>query len=183
MCDSNKEERAFQETGGSFKSQRKKVIYFSSGETLEEDSEEDEEEEENKASARQAFREPTEKAKSLWKNAVVLVGRKSLRSCDFLGERMAGLLGLNAAKYQYAIDEYHRDNTVTAGDGSKPTHKGHCEAGAETIQLSTTRHSIIEYGATTSNVALPGFVTSNDMNSDNGNQGAHNKGYEADNEE
>lgn len=186
MCDSNKEKATFnfQETafGGSVKSQRKKVIYFSSGETLE-DSDEEEEEEEDESSARRAFREPTEKAKSLWRNAVVLVGRTSLRSCDFLGEKLAGLLGLNAAKYQYAIDEYHRDNKVTADDDSKAAHKGHCESVAESTQISTTRHGIIEYGATTSDVALPGFVTSNDMNSGNGNQGAHNKGYEPDNEE
>lgn len=33
-------------------------------------------------------------------------------ACDFLGETLAGILGLNAAKYQYAIDQYHRDHKV-----------------------------------------------------------------------
>ena len=33
-------------------------------------------------------------------------------ACDFLGGRLAGALGLNAAKYQYAIDQYHRDLKV-----------------------------------------------------------------------
>ncbi|MEQ2226960.1 hypothetical protein ILYODFUR_032679 [Ilyodon furcidens] len=29
-------------------------------------------------------------------------------ACDYLGERMASLFGITSAKYQYAIDEYHR---------------------------------------------------------------------------
>lgn len=33
-------------------------------------------------------------------------------ACDFLGKRLAGLLGLDAAKYQYAIDQYHLKNKV-----------------------------------------------------------------------
>lgn len=33
-------------------------------------------------------------------------------ACDFLGERLAGALGLKAAKYQYAIDQYDRDHKV-----------------------------------------------------------------------
>lgn len=33
--------------------------------------------------------------------------------CDFFGERMAALLGLNAAKYQYVIDQYHRHHQVS----------------------------------------------------------------------
>ena len=30
-------------------------------------------------------------------------------ACDFLGERLASLLGLDAAKYQYAIDQHAND--------------------------------------------------------------------------
>lgn len=33
-------------------------------------------------------------------------------ACDFLGERLAGALGLSAAKYQYAIDRYQHDHKV-----------------------------------------------------------------------
>lgn len=29
-------------------------------------------------------------------------------ACDYLGERMASFFGITSAKYQYAIDEYHR---------------------------------------------------------------------------
>lgn len=36
------------------------------------------------------------------------------QACDFLGERLAGALGLNAAKYQYAIDQYHHDRKVVS---------------------------------------------------------------------
>lgn len=36
-------------------------------------------------------------------------------ACDFLGERLAGALGLNAAKYQYAIDQYQHDHKVMEG--------------------------------------------------------------------
>lgn len=33
-------------------------------------------------------------------------------ACDFLGERLAAALGLNAAKYQYAIDLYDHNQKV-----------------------------------------------------------------------
>lgn len=33
-------------------------------------------------------------------------------ACDFLGKKLAGLLGLDAAKYQYAIDQYHVKHKV-----------------------------------------------------------------------
>ncbi|XP_039594576.1 protein FAM177A1 isoform X2 [Polypterus senegalus] len=32
----------------------------------------------------------------------------SLNTCDFLGGKLANILGLNTPKYQYAIDEHHR---------------------------------------------------------------------------
>lgn len=39
-------------------------------------------------------------------------------ACDFLGERLAVALGLKAAKYQYAIDQYHREHKVNV-DGER----------------------------------------------------------------
>lgn len=33
-------------------------------------------------------------------------------ACDFLGKKLAGVLGLDAAKYQYAIDQYHQNHQV-----------------------------------------------------------------------
>ena len=65
-------------------------------------------------------RNETFKAKQL-NSSLIVAGMKSLRvtvllfpnlACDFLGERLAGALGLKAAKYQYAIDQYDRDHKV-----------------------------------------------------------------------
>lgn len=33
-------------------------------------------------------------------------------ACDFLGKKLAGVLGLDAAKYQYAIDQYQQNHKV-----------------------------------------------------------------------
>ncbi|KAF4099927.1 protein FAM177A1 isoform X2 [Onychostoma macrolepis] len=82
-----------------------KVIHFSSGETL---TEEDSEEEEAQHQLHQA---PSVSDPGTWTwfwGTQIL--RKSLLFCDFLGEKMAGLLGLNAAKYQYAVDQYQREH-------------------------------------------------------------------------
>lgn len=38
--------------------------------------------------------------------------------CDFLGEKIASVLGISTPKYQYAIDEYYRmKKEVCVGDG------------------------------------------------------------------
>uniref|UniRef100_A0A8C9RGW6 Uncharacterized protein n=1 Tax=Scleropages formosus TaxID=113540 RepID=A0A8C9RGW6_SCLFO len=36
-------------------------------------------------------------------------------TCDYLGEKLASLAGLNTSKYQYAVDEYHRKNKEGSG--------------------------------------------------------------------
>uniref|UniRef100_A0A673NGU2 Family with sequence similarity 177 member A1 n=1 Tax=Sinocyclocheilus rhinocerous TaxID=307959 RepID=A0A673NGU2_9TELE len=36
------------------------------------------------------------------------VATSSISVCDYLGEKMASLLGITTPKYQYAIDEYYR---------------------------------------------------------------------------
>ncbi|XP_040919738.1 protein FAM177A1 [Toxotes jaculatrix] len=131
MNNSHQEAANAQETSfaGPSPSKQKKVIYFSSGETLEE---EDSEEEEEQSSNRPPFREPTERTRFSFKNVAILVGRISLMTCDFLGERLAGALGLNVAKYQYAIDQHQRDHKKT----SSPATDGLMEGQAETIHLS-----------------------------------------------
>ncbi|XP_016362348.1 protein FAM177A1 [Sinocyclocheilus anshuiensis] len=87
-----------------------KVIHFSSGETL---TEEDCEEEEAQHQLHQAP-SVSDPGTWTWKDYSRFWGtqilRKSLLFCDFLGEKMAGLLGLNAAKYQYAFDQYQREH-------------------------------------------------------------------------
>lgn len=49
-------------------------------------------------------------------------------ACDFLGKKLAGVLGLDAAKYQYAIDQYHRNHKVNI-----QRNKTHCKFALVTI--------------------------------------------------
>ncbi|XP_056118877.1 protein FAM177A1, partial [Rhinichthys klamathensis goyatoka] len=83
-----------------------KVIHFSSGETLTE-----EEEAQHHLHQEPSASDPRSRTwrdySRFWGTQIL---RKSLRFCDFLGEKMAGLLGLNSAKYQYAVDQYHREH-------------------------------------------------------------------------
>ncbi|XP_018598950.1 protein FAM177A1 isoform X2 [Scleropages formosus] len=91
-------------------SQRKRVLHFASGETLEEDSSG----EEDKETHSDVHSGPVNTSQQSWKMYSVLLWRqfckKSLQTCDYLGEKLASLAGLNTSKYQYAVDEYHRKN-------------------------------------------------------------------------
>ncbi|CAB1340193.1 unnamed protein product [Coregonus sp. 'balchen'] len=171
MSDSFKEGPDIQETqfGGSSLSQQRRVIHFSSGETLEED--DSEEEEEEGTSHVQVFREPEDMPKLPWRAFTWSLGRKSLRTCDFLGEKLAGLLGLNTAKYQYAVDEYQRDNKNT---GSKDTE---CSYEKRRERIHHSSRIISEYGATSSH-----GVPAGSQATEHGTTGSHNKGYQDDNE-
>ncbi|KAM9840760.1 protein FAM177B [Aulostomus maculatus] len=113
MNDRHQEETEF---GCPVQSKQKKIIHFSSGETLtEDDSEEEEEEEEEQQSSNSVpFRDPAPRARFSFKNVAALLGRLSLLTCDFIGERLACALGLTAAKYQYAIDQHQRDQQTTS---------------------------------------------------------------------
>lgn len=42
-------------------------------------------------------------------------------ACDFLGKKLAGVLGLDAAKYQYAIDQYQQNHKIKTFTAIKPT--------------------------------------------------------------
>ncbi|XP_040016110.2 protein FAM177A1 [Gasterosteus aculeatus] len=115
------------EFGSPALSKQTRIIHFSSGETLEqEDSEEEEEEQSN----RPPFREPADRTRLSFKSVALLVGRISMLTCDFVGERLAGALGLNAAKYQYAIDRHQRDQQ-TASSRAKDDPAPHLYPGAE----------------------------------------------------
>ncbi|KAI4899149.1 hypothetical protein NFI96_013244 [Prochilodus magdalenae] len=105
------------------KSQQRKVIHFSSGETLEEGGSEDEMAEQ----PYQTFAKAGQQENLTWRGYAwrwaTRVVIKSLQTCDFLGGKLAGLLGLNHAKYQYAIDEYQRYQKHTAeGEGTLLSH-------------------------------------------------------------
>ncbi|XP_070843438.1 protein FAM177B [Chaetodon trifascialis] len=153
-------------------SKRRRIIHFSSGETLEE--EESEEEEEPSSDIRQSGG-PAERTRFSFKNVAIFIGRISLLTCDFLGERLAGALGLNAAKYQYAIDQHHRDHKTT---GSKTTDNLR-EGRAEMIQLSPGAEQS-HYGATGDVRCLVESQKSCDEKQTNRNEGCHNRGYQAD---
>ncbi|XP_076026972.1 protein FAM177B [Genypterus blacodes] len=163
--DSHQEGTDIQETqfGGPALSKQKRIIYFSSGETLEE--EDDSEEEEQEA----PFHEPAQRARFSWRNVAMLVARTSLLTCDFLGARLAGVLGLKAAKYQYAIDEYHRDqNKKTQNQATESVMDGQ----AGTLHLS-------HYGATgTIGSPAGGDQGSQDEKQKDTDKGCHNKGYQ-----
>uniref|UniRef100_A0A3B3Z683 Family with sequence similarity 177 member A1 n=1 Tax=Periophthalmus magnuspinnatus TaxID=409849 RepID=A0A3B3Z683_9GOBI len=75
----------------------RRIIHFSSGETMEEYSTDEEDEEESKMTWGPYF------WFHMWRAAT-----STISACDYLGERMANLFGITSAKYQYAIDEYYR---------------------------------------------------------------------------
>ncbi|XP_062293244.1 protein FAM177B isoform X1 [Scomber scombrus] len=176
MNNSHQEVTDTQETefGGAAPPKQKRIIHFANGETLED--EDSEEEEEEQSSNRDPFTEPavrSSKTRFSFKNVAFLVGRVSLLICDFLGERTAGALGLNAAKYQYAVDQYQRDNKTT----SSQTKMG---GQAETIHLSSGLHGSL-YGATGDSRCPTDPQKSCDggKNTDR-NEGRHNRAYEGD---
>ncbi|KAI7799624.1 putative protein FAM177A1-like [Triplophysa rosa] len=111
---------------------QKKVLYFSSGEILTESEEEEDEHE-----LHQTFWVSEQGNWSLkehsrfWGTRVL---KMSLRICDFFGEKTAALLGLNAAKYQYAIDQHHRHHQNKTGGKIVSTSAG----GVERRHLSQT---------------------------------------------
>ncbi|KAL2099277.1 hypothetical protein ACEWY4_005757 [Coilia grayii] len=86
----------------------RRTIYFASGETMEEYSTDEEEEEPEQKDAVTTV-DPSTLTWGpyvwfqMWRMATSTVS-----VCDYLGERLAALLGITSPKYQYAIDEYYR---------------------------------------------------------------------------
>ncbi|XP_053737544.1 protein FAM177B [Synchiropus splendidus] len=124
MITSFQEEAVF---GGPDVTKQKRLIHFSSGEVMVEDEEDEQQalrgyngDHANKLSKASSF-----------KRMALLVGRMSLLTCDFVGERLTGALGLTAAKYQYAIDQHDREQQAKRFDRSYSS-----EAEEEKIHLS-----------------------------------------------
>ncbi|XP_044520695.1 protein FAM177A1 [Gracilinanus agilis] len=87
----------------------RRVIHFVSGETMEEYStDEDESDGQEKRDLLPAI-DPTKLTWGpyLW-FYMLRAATSTLSVCDFLGEKIASLLGVSTPKYQYAIDEYYR---------------------------------------------------------------------------
>ncbi|XP_068610090.1 protein FAM177A1-like [Brachionichthys hirsutus] len=92
----------------------RRVIHFSSGETMEEYSTDEEEGEDEEPEWTDLLSPTVDAVRSrltwgpyvwfhVWRAATSTVS-----ACDYLGERMASFFGITSAKYQYAIDEYYR---------------------------------------------------------------------------
>ncbi|KAJ8391547.1 hypothetical protein AAFF_G00088690 [Aldrovandia affinis] len=162
------------EFGGASVSQRKKIIHFANGDTLEQDSSDGEEsvpQDEPFSAAADDTAQLSWRQYSwfLWMKA----GKKSLQTCDFVGDKLAKLVGLNMAKYQYAIDECHRNKTeglrLRGSDGDPCV-----EEGAEKIQLSPQNSAA--YGATDP-PRVPGPQASL-CRAEYKTTGSHNHGYQ-----
>ncbi|XP_068610180.1 meprin A subunit alpha [Brachionichthys hirsutus] len=141
MSNSQQETPDVQETafGGAAVSKQRRIIHFSSGETMEEedgDEEEEEEEEEEDSSDGQNVIDVADSSCSVSSTAdQALIPGCGHSTCDFLGERLAAALGLNAAKYQYAIDQYHHDHKMKSSQAAHNQRGG--QEDAETFHLSS----------------------------------------------
>ncbi|KAK9956180.1 hypothetical protein ABG768_013930 [Culter alburnus] len=97
----------------------RRIIHFSSGETMEEYST-DEEEEDKKQNAKKELLSSIDTSKLTWGPYVWFqmwrAASSTISACDYLGERMASLFGITSAKYQYAIDEYSRSKREEGRD-------------------------------------------------------------------
>ncbi|XP_054826170.1 protein FAM177A1 [Eublepharis macularius] len=87
----------------------RRVIHFASGETMEEYSTDEEEDEQQERKDLLPSVDPTTLTWGpyLWFH-MLRVATSTLSVCDFLGEKIASVLGISTPKYQYAIDEYYR---------------------------------------------------------------------------
>ncbi|XP_031808792.1 LOW QUALITY PROTEIN: protein FAM177A1 [Sarcophilus harrisii] len=87
----------------------KRIIHFVSGETMEEYSTD---EDENDGKEQRDLLSTIDPTKLPWGPYLwfymLRAATSTLSVCDFLGEKIASLLGISTPKYQYAIDEYYR---------------------------------------------------------------------------
>ncbi|XP_026174510.1 protein FAM177A1-like isoform X2 [Mastacembelus armatus] len=90
----------------------RRIIHFSSGETMEEYSTDEEEGEDREPERKDLLPSPADASKMTWGPYFWFhmwrAATSTISACDYLGERMASLFGITSAKYQYAIDEYYR---------------------------------------------------------------------------
>ncbi|AWP19667.1 putative protein FAM177A1-like [Scophthalmus maximus] len=176
------------EFAGPAPSGQRKIIHFASGETLEEESSGEEVE---PAANAPPFGEPAErdeKSLVLFFTTVVSCsesflllsnqlqsGRSAssfgLATCDFFGERLAGALGLNAAKYQYAIDQHRSGREKPSSRATDELTEGRGEAAHFSRRLDGSR-----YGAT----GVADARGSRDEKRVPGQEGYHNRSYQAD---
>ncbi|XP_032727182.1 protein FAM177A1 isoform X4 [Lontra canadensis] len=87
----------------------RRVIHFVSGETMEEYSTDEDEVDGPEKKDVLPTVDPTKLTWGpyLW-FYMLRAATSTLSVCDFLGEKIASVLGISTPKYQYAIDEYYR---------------------------------------------------------------------------
>lgn len=87
----------------------RRVIHFVSGETMEEYSTDEDEVDSMEKKDVLPSVDPTKLTWGpyLW-FYMLRAATSTLSVCDFLGEKIASVLGISTPKYQYAIDEYYR---------------------------------------------------------------------------
>ncbi|KAK1888890.1 Protein FAM177A1 [Dissostichus eleginoides] len=103
-----------------------------------------------------------------FRNVALLVGRISLL------KRLAGALGLKAAKYQYAIDQHHRDHKTKSSGASEDLMEG----GGEKICLSTGTEGS-HYGAVGEERCPAGSQERCDQKQEDTREGCYNRAYQA----
>ncbi|XP_055966517.1 protein FAM177B [Sorex fumeus] len=87
----------------------RRIIHFADGDILEEystEEEEDETEEERRKPALDPSQLPWGPYLRFWAGRVTSA---SFSTCEFLGGRIAVFLGLDQPKYQFVLDEYHKN--------------------------------------------------------------------------
>ncbi|XP_057678612.1 protein FAM177A1-like isoform X2 [Corythoichthys intestinalis] len=90
----------------------RRIIHFSSGETMEEYSTDEEEDEDKETERKDLLSSSVDASKMTWGPYFWFhmwrAATSTISACDYLGERMASFFGITSAKYQYAIDEYYK---------------------------------------------------------------------------
>uniref|UniRef100_A0A1A8F7Y7 Family with sequence similarity 177, member A1 n=1 Tax=Nothobranchius korthausae TaxID=1143690 RepID=A0A1A8F7Y7_9TELE len=114
----------------------RRIIHFSSGETMEEYSTDEEEGEEPER--RDLLAPP--------RDASLISDGFSCKACDYLGERMASLFGITSAKYQYAIDEYYRIKKEKEEDKEETRLSEEAERSFDTLQSQEQEDKLISAG-------------------------------------
>ncbi|KAI5090930.1 hypothetical protein C0J45_19791, partial [Silurus meridionalis] len=116
----------------------RRVIHFSSGETMEEYSTEDEEDHTHTRPEQNDLLSSVDASTLTWGPYVSLqmwrAASNTLSACDYMGERVASLFGITSPKYQYAIDEYNRTNKQIKNEGMDSPVSGEAESHFEEKQ-------------------------------------------------
>ncbi|KAK1170691.1 protein FAM177B-like isoform X1 [Acipenser oxyrinchus oxyrinchus] len=130
----------------------RRVIHFANGDTLDEYSTDEEEETQQELTKTSIETSKLSWGPYFWFRMAQLT-RATLHTCDYLGERVTNLLGLNSPKYQYAIDEYYRTQNEGSEDedGEEVTEMQECSQSHEKQYLPLQN---VKYGTIHQNTSV-----------------------------